>query len=284
MKTRTLKRLNYQIAELPYYLLLGLWAAFTIFSFLWLIYTSFKNNKELFSNVWSLPSRIEWGNYYTAWVTAKMGTYFINSIIVVFGAIVLIIALSAPAAYVLARRRFFGNSAIVTLFVVGLGVPVQLLLVPLFILLNKMQLTNSLLGLIIVYTVISLPFTIFLLIGFFRTLPTELEESGAIDGASETKVFYRIMLPLALPGIMTSVILNFIMLWSEYLFAMVLVSEQSKRPLSLGVYSLKNTMTYNADWTGMFAGVAILMVPAMIIYFLLADRITTGMTAGALKG
>lgn len=279
-----LRKLKLQAAELPYYVVLGFWTLFSVFTFVWLLYTSFKNNKELFANVWSLPSKIDWSNYHTAWVSAKMGTYFMNSVWVVSGAILFIVVLAAPAAYVLARRTFFGNAGVVTLFVAGLGVPVQLLLVPLFMLLNDLKLVNSLFGLIIVYTATSLPFTIFLLIAFFKTLPTELEESGAIDGASEFRVFYTIMLPLALPGIVTSIILNFITLWSEYLFAMVLINDEMKRPLSLGVYSLKNTMTYNADWTGMFAGVAILMIPSIIVFMLLSDRITSGMTVGALKG
>jgi N-acetylglucosamine transport system permease protein len=283
-KSNLLKRLLSQLAEIPYYIVLGGWAVFTIFTFVWLIYTSFKDNKELFADVWSLPKSLNLDNYRTAWVSAKMGAYFLNSVWIVGGAILLIIILSSLASYVLARRKFMGNAGILTVFIAGMGIPVQLLLVPLFMLLNSLNLINSLLGLILVYTAISLPFTIFLLIGFFRSLPTELEESAAMDGASEFTVFYKIMLPMAFPGIVTAIILNFINLWSEYLFAMVLISDQSKRSLSLGVYTLKNTMTYNADWTGMFAGVAILMIPAIIIFVLLSERITSGMTVGAVKG
>lgn len=272
------------VAEVPYYIVIGGWAFFSIFTFIWLLYTSFKDNRELFADVWRLPASLHWENYRTAWVSAKMGTYFMNSVLIVGGSLLLIVALAAPAAYVLARRRFFGNAGLVTLFIAGMGVPVQLLLVPLYMLLNDLGLVNTKQGLIYVYTAVSLPFTIFLLIAFFKTIPGELEESAAIDGASETKAFYRIMLPLALPGIVTSVVLNFISLWSEYLFAMVFLSDETKRPLALGVYALKNTMTYTADWVGMFAGVAILMIPSIIVFILLSDRITEGMTTGALKG
>lgn len=273
-----------QLAELPYYVLLGGWAIFTIFTFIWIMYTSFKTNKELFSNVWSLPSVLQWQNYVTAWVSAKMGTYFMNSVWVVGGSIVLTIAIAAPAAYVLARYKFFGNSGIMSLFLAGLGVPVQLLLVPLFTLLNKIHLTNSLTGLILVYTAVHLPFTIFLLLGFFKTLPSELEESAAIDGASEVTTYYKIMFPLALPGVVTAAILNFIVIWSEYLLALVLINDENKRTLSLGVYNLKNTMTYTSDWVGMFAGVVILLLPSMIIFAVLSEKIASGMTVGATKG
>jgi ABC-type glycerol-3-phosphate transport system permease component len=273
-----------QLAELPYYVLLGAWSVFTIFTFVWLIYSSFKSNQELFANVWKLPSSLQWQNYKTAWVSAQMGTYFLNSVWVVGASILLTIALSAPAAYVLARRTFFGNSGIVTLFILGMAIPHQLLLVPIFILLNKMHLINTLSGLILVYTAISLPFTVFLLIGFYKTLPTELEESAAVDGASEFLTFIKIMFPLTLPGMITAAILNFITLWSEYMIALVLINDGAKRTLSLGVYNLKNTMTYTSDWVGMFAGVVILMIPSVIIFVALSEKIASGMTVGATKG
>jgi ABC-type glycerol-3-phosphate transport system permease component len=278
------RKLVKQLAELPYYILLGAWSAFTIFTFVWLIYSSFKDNQGLFANVWSLPTSLHWENYKTAWVSAQMGTYFLNSVWVVGASIALTIALSAPAAYVLARRTFFGNTGIVTLFITGMAVPQQLLLVPIFLLMNKLHLINTLSGLILVYTAISLPFTIFLLIGFYKTLPTELEESAAIDGASEFVTFLKIMFPLTLPGIITAAILNFITLWSEYMLALVLINDGAKRTLSLGVYNLKNTMTYTSDWVGMFAGVVILMIPSVIIFVALSEKITSGMTAGATKG
>lgn len=278
------RKLVKQLAELPYYIVLGAWSVFTIFTFVWLIYSSFKNNQELFANVWKLPSSLHWQNYKTAWVSAQMGTYFINSVWVVGASIVLTIALAAPASYVLARRTFFGNAGIVTLFIMGMAIPQQLLLVPIFVLLNKMHLINTLSGLILVYTAVSLPFTIFLLIGFYRTLPTELEESAAIDGASEFETFIKIMFPLTIPGIITAAILNFITLWSEYMLALVLINDNAKRTLSLGVYNLKNTMTFTSDWVGMFAGVVILMIPSVIIFIALSEKITSGMTVGATKG
>ncbi|MFC5653304.1 carbohydrate ABC transporter permease [Paenibacillus solisilvae] len=278
------RKLVKQLAELPYYIILGAWSVFTIFTFIWLIYSSFKNNQELFANVWKLPASLHWQNYNTAWVSAQMGTYFLNSVWVVGASIVLTIALSAPASYVLARRTFFGNTGIVTLFIMGMAIPHQLLLVPIFILLNNMHLINTLSGLILVYTAVSLPFTIFLLIGFYKTLPTELEESAAIDGASEFVTFIKIMFPLTLPGIITAAILNFITLWSEYMLALVLINDNAKRTLSLGVYNLKNTMTFTSDWVGMFAGVVILMIPSVIIFVALSEKITSGMTVGATKG
>jgi N-acetylglucosamine transport system permease protein len=278
------ERLRDLTPRLPAYIFLGAWAAFTIFAFVWVILTSFKTNQQLFANVWSLPTHIEWKNYVKAWNVVRMKDYFINSVVVVTLATLAIVTISAPASYVLSRVPFKSRELLTSFFTSGMGVPRVLLLVPLFMLMNNLKLTDSLFGLGIVYVAISLSFTILLLTAFFATLPTELEEAAAIDGASPFATFWRVMLPLAGPGISTAFTFNFIWLWKEYFWALVLISTDSKRTISLGLYSLQGSMQYSADWVGLFAGCVIVMVPTLILYFVMSERIMSGITVGAIKG
>jgi ABC-type glycerol-3-phosphate transport system permease component len=148
---------------------------------------------------------------------------------------------------------------------------------------SSLSLVNTMQGLIVVYVSLSIPFTVYMLTGFFATLPTELEESAIIDGCSDFQVFRHVMLPLAAPGILTAAIFNFIGLWNEFELALIFINEPSKRPLSLGLYSMKNSMQYTGDWVGLFAGVVIVMVPTIGLYILLSERMITGITMGAVK-
>jgi raffinose/stachyose/melibiose transport system permease protein/N-acetylglucosamine transport system permease protein len=272
------------VPGIPATTVLVLWTAFTIFAFIWILVASFKDNRELFANAWALPSALHWENYEKAWRLARMGDYFLNSLIVVSISTALIVAVSAPAAYVLSRIAFRGRELVTNTFIAGMGVPYQVLLVPLFVLLTQIRIVDTLPGLIVVYVALSLPFTIFLLTGFFRSLPSELEDAAAIDGASEYQVFYRVMLPLASPGIITAAIFNFIGLWNEYMLALVMISDQEKRTLSLALYGLQGSMQYTADWVGLFAGVVIVMVPTFILFVVLSERVIEGITLGATKG
>lgn len=277
-------RLRRSLPRVPATSVLVLWTAFTIFAFLWILVSSFKDNRELFSSAWALPTTLHFENYVKAWRIARMGNYFLNSIVIVSISTTLIVAVSAPAAYVLSRIPFRGRELLTNTFIAGMGVPYQVLLVPLFVLLTQIKVVDTLPGLITVYVALSLPFTIFLLTGFFRSLPSELEDAAAIDGASEYQVFYRVMLPLASPGIVTAAIFNFIGLWNEYMLALVMINDQEKRTLSLALYGLQGSMQYTADWVGLFAGVVIVMVPTLILFIVLSERVIEGITLGATKG
>ncbi len=270
--------------NLPYYIILTLWCGFTVFVLFWLLYTSLKTNQELFANTWSLPKALNWANYSKAWVIAHMGRYFSNSVIVVCASVFLVLVISTPAAYVLTRIEFFGRDFFLYLFIAGLGIPIQLLLVPLYMLLRGIHGIDTLWGLTLVYVAESIPFTVLLLTGFMRTLPTELEEAAALDGCSEFGIFYRVMLPLSQPGLIATAIFNFVGTWSEYLLALILITGDKNRTLPLGIYNLRTAMQYTADWTGLFAGVVIVMIPSIVAFALLSERIMSGLTLGALKG
>ncbi len=278
--------LQRRMRNLAYYLVLGLWSAGTILIFLWLVESSFKTNREVFGSPWALPGTplaAGAANYAKAWAASHMSTYFTNSVIVSALSVVLVVLVSAPAAYALSRVKFPGNALLNYYFVAGMGLPVPLILVPLFVLLTQLHLANSLQGLILTYVGVSIPFTILLLTGFFRTLPSELEDAGAIDGCSETQIFYKIMMPLAGPGLFTAAIFNFVSIWNEFLLAMLIINSDKLRTMPLGVYNIRFTMQYTADWAGLFAAVVIVIIPSFVLYLLLSERIMAGLTLGSNK-
>jgi len=265
-------------------LFLYLWILFTLFTLLWVFLASFKTNQQLFESVWSLPRGLNLQSYVKAWKISKMGNYFLNSVLLISFSTAGIVFVAAPAAYVLARVAFRGRHLITNLFVSGMSIPQVLLLVPLFMLLRRLFLLDKLFGVGLVYVVVNLPFTIFMLMSFFITLPGELEEAAAIDGASPFRTFRSVMLPLAGPGISTAFIINFIWNWKEYFWPLVLLSSDAKKTVSLGLYGLQGSMQYSADWVGLFAGCVIVMLPTLALYLFMSRRIMSGMTLGALKG
>ena len=266
-----------------YLILLG-YAAVVVLPMIWLFYTSLKNNREIFASAWKLPETAHWENFAHAWVRGGIGRYFFNSVFVTVVSVALIILVSAMAAYALTRFPFRGNRAIFYAFLAGLMIPTQLALIPLFFLINGMGLLDTYAGLILVYVAFSLPFTIFVLSGFFRTLPHELAEAAVIDGCTQIQAFWRVMLPLAKPGLITVAIFNFLGIWNEYLFALVLISSERLRTLPLGLANLLMVSHYESDWGALFAGLVMVMLPALLAYSLLQGQLTKGITVGALKG
>jgi ABC-type glycerol-3-phosphate transport system permease component len=245
--------------------------------------SSLKTNKELFTNVWALPTKLHFENYSKALFAVDMEYYFLNSLVVVLTSVLVILILSAPAAYVLSRKKFKGSTWFMLAFIAGIGIPIPLLFIPLFVIMTTLKINNTLLGLGVLFIALSLPFTVFMLSGFFTSLPVELEEAAIIDGASDFQVFFRVMLPLGLPGLITAAIFNFIGLWNEYQLALVFLNDPDKSTLSLGLYTLSNGMEYTGDWVGLMAGVVIVMIPTIILYIILSERMISGITMGAVK-
>lgn len=283
-------RLQHFIQQLPSYLILVLWSSFTVFAIGWIMMSSFKSNRQVFQDPLKLPPRdrfesaeIMFANYDTAWNAVDMSRYFVNSVIVVAVSVFLILMISAPAAYVLSRVKFRGNNVLTTLFTSGMGIPYPLLFIPLFALMLDLKLDNTLPGLIVVYVALSLPFTVYILTGFFVTLPSELEDAAVIDGCTDFQVYWKVMLPLASPGMLTAAIFNFIGLWNEYQLALVFANTPDTRTLSLGLYALRNALQYTGDWVSLFAGIVIIMIPTTVIYLVLSDRMISGITMGSSK-
>ena len=260
------------------------WAVTVIFPMIWMIYSSFKTDQELFFSPWAAPVELQWDNFARAWTKAHVGDYLLNTLIVVVPALLLTLIISAMAAYVLARFEFVGRRFLFYMFLSGMLFPVFLALVPLFNLVNQLKMLNTFHGLIIVYIAYSLPFTIFFLTGFFKTLPTEIEESAIMDGANPYQVFFKVMLPMASPGLISMGIFNFLGMWNQYVLPLVLISDESKYMLSQGLAFMLFKQFYENDWSALFAALTIIMVPTLIVYITFQKQIQDGITTGALKG
>jgi N-acetylglucosamine transport system permease protein len=263
---------------------LWIWAILVVFPFVWMIYTSFKTDQEIFFSPWSLPQTPRWDNFVRAWTKAHIGQYFFNSLVVVVPSVIFTLLFSAMAAYVLARFPFRGNRLILYIFISGMMFPIFLGLVPLFFLLQRLSLLNTFFGLILVYIAYSLPFSIFFLTGFFKTLPSELHEAAIVDGTNQWQAFFLIMLPLAQPGLVTIGVFNVLGMWNQFVLPLVLMSDNTKYLLTQGLAYMLHQQYYMNDWSGLFAAVVIVMLPTLLTYSLFQGRIQKGLTVGALKG
>lgn len=250
----------------------------------WVLMSSVKPGSEVLGSPWALPSVWSFGNYAKAWEEAGIGTAFLNSVFVTLATLLILLPAGAMAAYVLAKYMFPGNRVIFTSFLGGMMFPHFLVVVPLFLMLRDMRMLDTLHGLVLVYVAYSLSFTVFVLTGFFQTLPDELGEAAMLDGCGHAGTFWHVMLPLARPGLVVVGIFNAIGLWNEYGLALVLLSSDAKRTLPLGIANLTMTQQYQSDWGALFAALVIVMLPVMVVYGLVRDRIHDAMLAGAVKG
>jgi N-acetylglucosamine transport system permease protein len=262
---------------------LVVWAVLVAVPLLWALMTAFKSDREIFSSPWSLPTEWHFENFVRAWTTANIGRYFLNSAIVVCAAVVLVMLLGAMVAYVLARYEFPGRNFIYYTFVTGMTFPIFLALVPLFFVVQNLGMLGTYHGLILVYTAYALPFTVFFLTSFFKTLPGALVEAAMLDGCSHAGAFFRIMLPLARPGMISVGILNFLGLWNQFLLPLVLMPDNDRYVLSQGLAVLAANQGYRSDWSALFAGLVIALLPVIAVYVVFQRRIQEGLNVGALK-
>ncbi|NES15006.1 MULTISPECIES: carbohydrate ABC transporter permease [Micromonospora] len=260
------------------------WAALTALPLLWMFLSSFKSDGEILSDPWGLPGALRFENWSRAWTEAHIGRYFLNSGIVVAGSLTLTMLLGATAAYVFARYEFRGRQVVYYLFVGGMMFPVFLALVPLFFVVRNAGLFGSWTGLILVYAAYSLPFTVFFLTAFFRTLPTSVAEAALIDGCGHFRLFFRVMLPMARPGLISVAIFNFLSHWNQFILPQVLMQgDDSKWVLAQGLTALAVSQGYQGDFSGLFAGLTIATLPVLAVYVAFQRQIQTGLTAGQLK-
>ncbi|MEU4424488.1 carbohydrate ABC transporter permease [Actinoplanes sp. NPDC024001] len=268
------------------HLFLTVWALVTTLPLVWAVLSSFKSDTEILTDPWSLPSELRWENWGRAWNEAHIGRYFLNSAIVVTGALILTMLFGAMAAYVLARYRFRGNRVVYYAFVGGMMFPVFLALVPLFFVVRNLGLLGTLPGLTLVYAAYSLPFTVFFLTAFFRTLPTSVAEAAMVDGCGHFGLFFRVMLPMARPGLVSVGIFNFLFQWNQYVLPIVLMQgegAEKKWVLAQGLTALAVNEGYRGDFSGLFAGMTIAMLPVIAGYLLFHRQVQSGLAAGQLR-
>lgn len=262
------------------YAFLTIYCLLNLMPLLWMVLASFKTNEEIYSSVLSLPESWSLRNYAAAWGTGGLGSYMLNSVIVTVPTLVIVLTFGSMAAYVLASvwpsRILYGY------FVAGIIIPAHVILIPTFILVRALDLTNSLAALVLIYSAGSLPLAVFILVGFMRSIPRELEEAAVIDGAGPATVFFRIILPVSRPGLAVVGTLTFLHCWNEYLFAFVIISERANKTLPQGVYALRGEFT--TDYGLLTAGLVISVIPVLVIYVLFQEQFIKGATAGSTVG
>lgn len=264
------------------YIFLVLMAFLYLAPLVWMFFVSLKTNTEIFKSPFALPEEIQLGNFIFAWTAGKLGIATLNSAIVCVTALILNIIIGCMASFALGRLRFKMSGAVMTYFLIGMMIPIHCILIPLFKTFSNMHLYNSLLGLIIPYTVVSLPTTIFIMTGFFKNMPNEMFEAACIDGCSIYKIFTSIALPLSKTGIIVTALMAFVGNWNELLLAMVFISDDAKKTLPVALS--KFVGPYNTNYTQMFAAIIIAILPTIIVYCCFSNQIVDGLTAGAVKG
>lgn len=269
-------------AATAYFVLMSV-VAFILFPIFWMVSSSFKPQTELFArNITMLP--VEWSleSYRNVWQGTAFPTYFWNSFKVAALSTLCSVVISMYAAYAIARIRFAGRYAFGMLLLITQMLPHILLVIPLFLVMQRFKLLNTHTALVIAYTAVSLPFTVWLLRGFFEAIPEELEDAAAIDGASLLKTFHRIILPLAGPGLAAVAMFSFIRAWNEFLFALVFLQSRAFFTLPIGLASFQEEFTFR--WDLIMAGASIITLPVLFFFLLMQRFIVQGLLGGAVKG
>ncbi|MFZ4453943.1 carbohydrate ABC transporter permease [Salibacterium aidingense] len=276
------KSLKHHVAKFLKYTFIWGFFALNFGLFLWILMTSFKENSEIFANPFGLPESYNFENFYKVLTEGNMGLYLLNSLIVTMATIFLCMSLAATISFVISRFKFKGKQFMYLLFVIGVTIPLQSLIFPMFFRMHQIGLRDTLLGIIIVYTALNLPKTVFLLVGFMKGIPREMEEAAFIDGCNYWQIFSKIIMPMSKPMLATAGILIFLSTWNEYIFATVLLSSDAVQTLPLG---LANFQTDHVSQYGLVsAGIIISIIPILIVYIIFQEQVVKGMTSGSVKG
>ena len=253
-----------------------------LYPLFWLLVNSVKTNSELFGDPWGFASSIQINNYVTAWVSGKIGISFFNSSLVSISSVIITIFLSSAAAFAISRLKWKLSSFVLSLFLLGIMIPIHSTLIPLFTMFNKIGIINRYIALILPYVAFALPTSIFILSGFMKTFPSEIEEAVIIDGCSMAGFFWRILFPLSKSPIATISIFNFVGMWNELMFALIFLSDPNKTTLPVSLTRFKGQ--YSTNWTVQLAAVVTMIIPSITAYIFLNDKIIESITVGSVKG
>lgn len=290
------KKTSKMISTFLVYLALIVFAIIILVPVAWVFMASLKQNAEFYGqSPWALPKGINFQNFVDAFEKAQMGTYMGNSVIVTLLALGFLLIIAIPAAYVLARYRFKGSKFLNLLFMAGLFVNVNYIVVPIFLMLVDGDtflrsvkfppfLLNNLVMLALIYAATHLPFTIYLLSGFFASIPKDYEEAAFVDGSGYTRTMATIMIPMARPAVITIILFNFLAFWNEYIISMTLMTKDKVKTLPVGLMNLVSAQKAATEYGQLYAGLVIVMLPTLILYIFVQKRLTQGMSLGGLKG
>lgn len=265
------------------WILIIFFTVYTLFPLLWLIVSSLKTNFEfLAGSPFALPAVPQWQNYVNALTVAGLGRMLLNSVFVGLAATAVNVIIASMGAYCISRFRFNGRERIFTLFTAGILVPLNALMVPYFVIINKLGLYNTYGGMILLYCAIGIPMSTFLIRGLMDSIPMELEEAAYIDGCGFFGRFFHIILPLSRTGIVTAATFEFLTCWNEFVFANLIVSSEKLRTIQVGIRYFTNQ--FSTDYVSMYAAIVISIIPSILGYILFQEQIIAGMTSGAVKG
>lgn len=265
------------------YILLGLFAVIQIYPLVWLVFFSLKSNKEVFGmSPFSLPQDPQWGNYTKAWTSGNIGVYFFNSVWITLVAVVLTILLASFVTFAVTRMHWKLSGLVLGLFLVAYMIPLHSTLIPLFKMYNSANLIDNPVALVLSYTAFNLPLTIMILLGFYKTFPREIEEAAVMDGCSIHRIFFQITLPMTVPVLSTTAIINMIYNWNDFVFVNTFISSDSLKTLTVGINNFVGQ--YLTDWGAIGATLVISIVPILLVFLFLSDKIVEGMSAGSVKG
>jgi raffinose/stachyose/melibiose transport system permease protein len=246
-----------------------------------MMFSAFKTTPQIFASPFGIPDFGNLSNFARIWTQTNFLQYLVNSFVVTGASMALILTLGTMAAYALARYEFFGAGFILMFFIAGLTLPLKLAIIPLFMLMRDLGILNNQLSLIFVYTAMGLPTTIFIMTGFIRTLPNELEDAARMDGASEARIMWAIMLPLVRPAMVIAGIQNVVPIWNDFFFPLVFIQNDRLKTLPQGLTTFMGE--YSTDYGVLYAGLTLSALPIIIIYIVLSRQFISGMTAGAIK-
>lgn len=291
-----MRKSNETLSRTLIYIALIVLAVAILLPLIWVFLASLKSNQQFYGSPWSLPDGLHFENYVNAWNKAEMGSLIFHSVQVTATALLILLLVALPAAYVLARFRFKGRAAINIAFMAGLFINVNYIVLPIFLMLKNGDeflnrslsvrfFLNNFFVLAVVYAATALPFTIYLLRSYFASLPRDFEEAAYVDGASRLRSMIKIMFPMAKPAIVTIILFNFLAFWNEYIIAMTLiVNPKLPKTLPVGLLNLFSADKASSEYGRMYAGMVIIMLPTLILYMIVQKRLTEGMTVGGVKG
>ena len=266
---------------IKYVLLIG-FTILCIYPLVWLFLASFKTNAELYTNTWGLPEQWSMTNYINAVVKGGVFRYFGNSVIIAVSAVLVTVILATMASYAIARMHWKLANLTHSIFLLGMMIPIYALVIPLFSIFKGMGLLDTHLAVIIPQIAVGFPMAIFIICGFMRSIPTELEEAAIIDGCTVFQCFFKIILPIAKSSVVTVAVVQFINVWNDLLLPRIFHTDSSKMTLPVGLTNFQ--AMYSTDYVGMIAAVIITIIPSIVVYILLHKQIMEGMVAGAVKG
>ena len=280
------ERINWkkEVRLLPGYLIVFTWIAFTAIMLFWILGASLSTSREIFTGaVLEFKTGLHWENYVTAWTNQNVSVFFGNSLLYATVSCAGVLVISAPAAYVLSRWKFVGSKALRIALVIAMSVPAIMIIMPLYSLAVQWGIMGRIL-LIALYIMLQVPYTTIYLLDFFATLSRSYEEAAYLDGCSATGTFWKIMLPLVQPAVITVSIFNFLSVWNEFFMALIFTTSESMTPVGVGLLQIVNAMKYSGNYGGMFAAVLIVFLPTFLLYIFMSEKIIAGVTGGGVKG